>query len=263
MDRIPNFFPRRLRIFTLIELLVVIAIIAILASMLMPALSQARERGKAIKCLDNVKQMGAGIAMYTSDFGYYMPVYGIYGMGTKPAVLWIGQRYSGGSINMRNGLLAPYLGGNVMAMVCPSWTGPVDVEAVDQGAGYGLSAYGIGSQGYFMNKGTQQCYGWKDGKARNPSKTVALADAVNPSTREGQSFLYAHYSVNDGVETSSSMGHCDNMHFRHAGRASVLWADAHVSSESMSYCHDLTDQFCVANKVGNIGTEDNTLYDPF
>ena len=61
--------------FTLIELLVVVTIIAILASLLLPALAKAKTSGKKAVCSSNMKQMGVAVLLYVSDSESMFPIY--------------------------------------------------------------------------------------------------------------------------------------------------------------------------------------------
>jgi prepilin-type N-terminal cleavage/methylation domain-containing protein/prepilin-type processing-associated H-X9-DG protein len=156
--------------FTLIELLVVVAIIAILASMLLPALARAKEKAKAIKCLSNEKQIGLGYILYANDHSDYLPLAADPSAASPCQWFWEISRYIARETPSYSNLVAQ---GNVVA--CPSAklknAVPTNIPANAAYGGYGQNYYYLGYMEETDRKKTTQ--------VTKPSETCMNGDGLD------------------------------------------------------------------------------------
>jgi prepilin-type N-terminal cleavage/methylation domain-containing protein len=214
----------RLPAFTLIELLVVIAIIAVLAGLLLPVLARARDKGKAARCQNNLRQLVMATMMYEEDFQ-------VYPIGWPPA-----EMLNLPSFPIWYRQLQPYLGSktNVSGrgvFICPS---SIQKAQPDEKLGAAAMREG-GFWGYLAY--AQNCYingGRKDISSRQilePASTVIFADTdgwdacLYPDGDPTANVCYRH---SGGNERSSATDRGVNAQKGKKGRANLVFLDSHI-----------------------------------
>ena len=261
--------------FTLIELLVVIGIIAILAAILLPALGRARQKALSVQCVNNLRQLFLASAMYANENGgRYCPAAPDIDVGFGGTIRWHGVRDTADNttgFDPKRGPLAEYLP-DARVKECPVFTefkrtGEV-ANAFESGTGgYGYNKAYIGGTDY-MNPYPDSCRSTTlDSRVGNPGETIMFADAAMP--QEGYLVEYSfieppYFATQDCPHGEMDWGFsAPSIHFRHDGRANVLWCDGHITSEKWEWA-PLTNIYNGNNNlwaVGWFGPKSNYYFD--
>lgn len=203
--------------FTLIELLVVIAIIAILAAMLLPALSKAKENANAARCLSNLKQLQAAHVMYSNDNGETMPpIYPTtdsFGTSASATNSWVlGEvQYVSRDDDLKNGVLFRYAAG-VGIYKCPSDRSVSLSDKLPRNRSYALN------QLLAMYHPTVPDAVHKTTQVNSPSQVFTFLDE-NPESIEDGNFGLDHAPATIWVNTPSD---------RHTKGCNIAYLDGHV-----------------------------------
>jgi prepilin-type N-terminal cleavage/methylation domain-containing protein/prepilin-type processing-associated H-X9-DG protein len=234
-------FCNRLK-FTLVELLVVIGILSILFAMLSPALQVAKEQGRSISCINNIRQMSQAAIAYTVTYDDYFPiaytssaawdvkVLGIAPNQTfEPGLLWE-------SVNISSNSNAVHQ--------CPSFNG-ADMWGGESYTGYNYNTTYIGC--YNPNDNTKPA---KVSIIKKPSETVIFGDAAYEGGLNANKFMRS--PLDDFALRAAG-----TQHFRHLGATNTSFVDGHATNLYKSFRNSNANVYGLCGWI----SEDDSLYD--
>lgn len=260
------------RAFTLIELLVVVGLIALLLSLMLPALGRARSQAISVLCKSNVRQMVLANVGYSSENDDSL-ILGAADMIGANNHRWHGVRDNKNQpFDPVRGPLVHFLDGGEVKQ-CPQKVDfrhgdPWEWDYEDGAGGYGYNLTYLGSR---LGSESGEPYGKsaKYTQVQKPTETLMFADTAMAKLDQGRAYFLEYsfaeppFFVFAGKVQESWGFSSPSIHFRHGRTANVGWADGHVDSRKMIH-YDKANVYGVNSSqmlLGWFGVLANTYFD--
>jgi prepilin-type N-terminal cleavage/methylation domain-containing protein/prepilin-type processing-associated H-X9-DG protein len=237
--------------FTLIELLVVIAIIAILAAMLLPALSRAKEKANQIRCLNNIKQLSYGTLIYVNDSADVMPgcaSANTFGYEKEDWIYW--RNLPGYPPVTQSPIVAGLGSANSNIFRCPSDRDDSERnKAIGSGNGpyyYSYSMTSIAGSGgnhgitSEIDKASGIIHPFKLTWVKNPALKIMFMEE-QATKKPNEAYDPNANIINDGRYAPNSAGNGDAPTIRHNKKCDVGFADGHAMAVLAAFGRNITN----------------------